>query len=479
LVNAGPCAIRSGKRVPLAKPLIACDLWDLTLPTPPPHSRLYCLPPVGLGTADVESLTGYLARLAQAHSVRTRILVLHELAPLWGRGRLCQPVNNGLSAFWKSEAPALNGTRRWACDGVQALETLTGRRDLRALTLLPWAVGLSSHGLLRRHQAWCPACYAAWQQSGQTIYEPLVWALEIVQFCPHHQRQLSDRCPRAPCRQRVPVLAPGSRPGYCPRCDGWLGSEPGTDLRPAFAPAQLAWQAWVVEQVGALLASAATATTLPRWQNLAEAINLYIERACGDQAATLARRVPVSCSAVSSWRQGRHKPELEMLLRLAHLFGTSPVRLLTEGAAAVNFAHPAVPLPALAPGKARRPRRPFNAPATRQALEAVLAREEQPPPSLRQVARRLGYVVSPLYRHCADLCAAISARYMAAEKARGQARLHRLATEVRQAVVQLHAQDKYPSAGRVATLLSAPGAIRHPVALAARREALRQLGCES
>jgi transcriptional regulator with XRE-family HTH domain len=465
----------------VVKPVIACDLWDLTPPTCPPHSRLFSLAPVGLGTAGVESLTGYIARLAQAHSVRTRILVLNELAPLWGRARLCQPVNSGLSAFWKNEAAALNGTRRWARDGVQALETLTGRGDLRYLTLLPWAVGLSCHGLLRRNRAWCPDCYAAWQQTGQTIYEPLLWALEVVKSCPQHQRWLSDRCPHAHCRQVAPILAPGSRPGYCPRCAGWLGSEPGTDRarREVLAPDQLAWQVWVVDTVGELLAGAAAFPAQPSSQNIADAINLYIERACGGQATALARRLHVSRSTVSSWRWTRHKPQLELLLRLARLLGTSPVRLLTEGAPAVDFAQTAAPAPAPAPSKARRPRRPFKVEAARRALQAVLAREEQPPPALRQVAKRLGYSLSPLYRHCPDLCAAISARYLAAEKERGQEVLQRLCAEVRQAVAQLHAQDKYPSASRVATLLRAPGAIRHPVALATRHEALRQLGWES
>jgi transcriptional regulator with XRE-family HTH domain len=458
-----------------------CDVWDLTPLTLPPHSRLYCLKPVGLGTAGVESLTGYIARLAQVHSVRTRILVLNELVPLWGRGRLCRSVNSGLSAFWKNEASALNGTRGWARDGVQALETLTGRRDLLYLTLLPWAVGLSSHGLLRRNRAWCPDCYAAWQQTGQTIYEPLLWALEVVKSCPQHQRWLSDRCPHTHCRQVAPILAPGSRPGYCPRCAGWLGSEPGTDRarREVLAPDQLAWQVWVVDTVGELLAGAAAFPAQPSSQNIADAINLYIERACEGQATAMASRLHVSCTAVSSWRRTRRRPQLELLLRLVRLLGASPVRLLTEGAPAVNFTHLASPAPAPGPGKARRPPQPFNVEAARRALEAVLAREEQPPPALRQVARRLGYGLSSLYRHCSDLCAAISARYLAAEKERGQARLHRMRAEVRQAVAQLHAQDKYPSASRVATLLSAPGAIRHPVAIATRHEALRQLGWES
>lgn len=42
-------------------------------------SRLYSLPPQGIGTAFVESLIGYIARLAEAHSVHTGTLVVREL----------------------------------------------------------------------------------------------------------------------------------------------------------------------------------------------------------------------------------------------------------------------------------------------------------------------------------------------------------------------------------------------------------------
>jgi hypothetical protein len=43
--------------------------WDVSPVPLPPRSRLYHLSPIGVGTSEVESLTGYLVRLAAAHSV--------------------------------------------------------------------------------------------------------------------------------------------------------------------------------------------------------------------------------------------------------------------------------------------------------------------------------------------------------------------------------------------------------------------------
>jgi hypothetical protein len=44
----------------------------------PIHSRLYHLEPIGIGTPFVESLTSYVVRLAEAHSVSPRIVVTPE-----------------------------------------------------------------------------------------------------------------------------------------------------------------------------------------------------------------------------------------------------------------------------------------------------------------------------------------------------------------------------------------------------------------
>ena len=54
---------------------------ELSAPRMPPRSRLYPLVPVGVGTPYTESLTSYITRLADAHCVTTKVLVLRELFP--------------------------------------------------------------------------------------------------------------------------------------------------------------------------------------------------------------------------------------------------------------------------------------------------------------------------------------------------------------------------------------------------------------
>ena len=59
--------------------------WDLTETDIPRRSRLFSVAPIGVGTAGVESLTGYVARLAEAHAVTTSTLVSALFVPRLGR----------------------------------------------------------------------------------------------------------------------------------------------------------------------------------------------------------------------------------------------------------------------------------------------------------------------------------------------------------------------------------------------------------
>ena len=52
------------------------SIWEPEVPQIiPERSRLYSLNPIGIGTPQVESLTGYIARLAEAHVLSVGDLV--------------------------------------------------------------------------------------------------------------------------------------------------------------------------------------------------------------------------------------------------------------------------------------------------------------------------------------------------------------------------------------------------------------------
>ncbi len=460
--------------------MTACELWDLTRPAIPSRSRLYHLEPLGMGTAAVESLTGYVTRLAEAHGVSVRTLVVYELLPLLGRAHLSKRIDSSLTAFWQKDARALNSMRHLARDWVQALETLTGRRDLRFLTMLTWADVFSATGLLRPQRAWCPACYEEWRRAGQVVYEPLLWTLQVVIACPRHRRRLQLECPHPDCRRSQSLLAPRSRPGYCSRCERWLGvfSETEPVGSPALSEDEWRWQIWVGDAVGALVVAAPGLPAPPHREKIMTAITGYVEQVAGGEGRTLAREVRVSESSVSSWMRGMQVPRLDSLLQVCQVVGTSPLQLLANDPVVVNSIQGNARIWKESTLRSPRRRKPFDAETVQRALETVLASDETPPPAMREVARRLGYAHSELHVHCRDLCRAISARYLAYRTARGLERRRQLCAEIREAAFQIHAQNLYPSANRVALLLSAPGFIRHPDGIAAWHDALRDLGWE-
>ncbi len=458
---------------------VVYEQWDLTRPAIPPRSRLFHLAPLGIGTPWTESLTGYVARLAEAHGVLVRQLVLHEILPLLDRPHLAATHDPALlSAFWRNETRALNGTRALARGLVRALEQLTGRRDLRFLTLLTWTELLPVQRLQRPTRAWCPACYAARRQAGRAVAEPLLWTLAPVTACPRHRHRLELACPFSDCGRRSPVLGARSRPGHCTRCGRWLGRAAGAELTASepLTDAELLGHAWIEQAVGELIAAAPDLPISPRREQLVRAIDASVASVAGGNRRAWARTLGLGLETAVGWREGRTIPSLGLLLQLCSALGTTPLRFLQGDVGGVDRPTARRLAPPGAPRRPRRTRTAARREALRQALDAVLAGAEQPPPSLREVTERLGETTTYLRGHLPQLCRAISARHRDYQLARGSRRRQQLRDEVRQATHHLHAQGRYPSGYRVAQLLSEPAAILNAVARAAWREALRELG---
>lgn len=194
----------------------------------------------------------------------------------------------------------------------------------------------------------------------------------------------------------------------------------------------------------------------------------------------VAQELRLSSGAVWGWLNNAQVPQLENLLRICYLLDISLLRLLTDESVVDDI--PKLkprPLPSFLKRSRKRSPRPFDAQAVQHTLEAVLERGEDPPPPMRTVAKRLDYSHSFLHKRFPDLCRAISARYMTHQKKRGRQREQKLCEEIAQAVERLHAQDLYPSAYRIEPLLSEPGFMRHPTALAIWHQKLQELGWES
>jgi hypothetical protein len=123
----------------------------------------------------------------------------------------------------------LNGIGERARAWVSVLERMTGVRGLDLLTLLPWSKAISCVHLIRTQRAWCPYCYGKPPGlADQQVYDRLLWTFQLVTACPVHGCTLESICPS--CTKEQYVFAPRMRPGYCARCQAWLGRAPQSSI---------------------------------------------------------------------------------------------------------------------------------------------------------------------------------------------------------------------------------------------------------
>ncbi len=445
----------------------------------PPRSRLYNLKPEGIDTPYTESLTSYLTRLAEAHCVLTGTLMNKELAPLLDpRGRSF--LRRGSLSHLYLGAGAINGSEDGATRWVGALETLTLRSDLRYLTLLTWQNVLAKTGLVRPTRAWCPACFEEQSIGGKVIYEPLLWALDVVTACPQHRCKLQQRCPHKGCHRLLPWLSSQARPGRCGYCQKWLGISVNSDLFEGeqLETSELTWQLWVWENLGELIAFAPQVRTPPLRQRIEKGMLYYVEQSAGGYMTTLARILGINMTIVWQWCRDHSVPTLSNLLRLCYALDISLRSFLLEEdeMPTANLRDLPFQQPEVQPLKRRKP---LEKNIMRSVLEAALATEQIPPPSLESVARQVGYrSPRPFYNDFPDLCYAISARHLNYRKMERVSNIAQRCEHLQQSAISLHAQGIYPSRPRLLELGVKEGDFLSPEMHSAWREVLHKLGYE-
>ena len=379
------------------------ESWSLTRPPVPPRSRLYPLEPLGIGTPLVEGLTGYIARLAETHSVSVADLVGRVLsglsnprAPLITAAAKASRV--GGHGF-RASSYAINGVTDSAEKWVRALEAATDRSDLHYLTLLPFRQVLPDQ-LFRRRRAWCSVCYDQWQAHGQIVYEPLIWAIETSARCLVHGRPLDSVCHH--CARPLSPLGVFSRPGHCERCGGWLGAPDAGTTR---VPSE---EAWLCTQVGGLLAMLPLVNPAMVRDSFRRSLTAYLDQVAGGNVLALAQHVRCPHGILQNWLDGVTVPQLRNLLRTCRFLNISVSSLFdVSGPTAVDIA-------AARASNARTGDRGVSpsrhAREIRKALRAAL--DEAVPRSLSDVARSLGYTgTDRLYQASRKLCHKIAARY--------------------------------------------------------------------
>lgn len=450
------------------------EAWENNTPLMPPVTRLYHLPPIGVGTPMVESLTGYIVRLAEEHCVSAGVLYWKEIRTLAAKGNIFTfRVTN--DAGYSTHT--INGLGSPAADFVRALEILTGRRDLSCLTLLAWHLVLPGHSLLRRCRAWCESCMYAWREANQPIYEPLLWTLQAVTVCPYHHRILRQTCPH--CERPIGPLDSRSRPDHCSRCGQALAPkriDPASDSR-MMPREESVWALWAASTLGELLATAPQIGCPPGRERLARTVHLCVERFCSGNGSNLAQLMGVGSGAVSRWQRAKTTPGLPLLLSLAYCLGISLLDLLLE---CPTFPTPqgfvrVVPAQVNARSQLRRKRYGWRINHAEVSSILQTALREAPPPSVERVMRRLRHGRATIYRHFPDLCRQIARHYAEYRARRAIARKIQAGDEVRRVAGELQAKGISLTRRNLRPLLTSTDYLNLQEGRAALREVRRQM----
>jgi transcriptional regulator with XRE-family HTH domain len=313
------------------------EAWDLSKVAMPVRSTLYALKPIGVGTALVESLTSYIARLADAHSIFCGRLIEKMIAPLVP-GYSPRSRQHELFRGDGSKSNLVNATGKRALYAVQALETVTLRTDLRHLTLLFLAEEFSGRGLIRHMKAWCPVCYEEWRSDGQVVYDPLFWVFQEISICMRHKQRLLTHCPHQDCQRSFQPLAWRSLPGYCSFCQRWLGmSLEDADRSHELIPEdEIIWQQWVSDALGVTLIMAPAVSLVPEKGQVSKVLTHVARQIPGRNINALACTLGLRVQQVRQWAQGEKVPQMNRLLRLCDALGIPLHEMLFSDSASIH-----------------------------------------------------------------------------------------------------------------------------------------------
>jgi hypothetical protein len=359
-----------------------------------------------------------------------------------------------LIANFRKQIKNINGVGKIARECVELFERLTYHQNLTRLTFLSWSEVLTSLKLHRNMQAWCSACYEEMRCTGRTVYQPLIWTVELLQICPSHRVQLIDRCPQCNCQ--FLGLTRRLRLGFCPKCECWLGREVDASSQECLlVNPQLEWQEFVCENICELISFKHDESHPPAKNCIASWLQIAADRVTGGKMARLSALLGKPNLTVHEWRHGRVKPILFELLRICYCLNIRLVDLLTEINPSENRLFNFRQLPyELEPIKKPRTIRSFDPSSVKRQLEKYLT--ITPPISMTRTAAEMGYDRGRLYKYFPELYRKISSRYKEFLQAKYKKQRIQREEEVRAACIELYRRDVYLTARTVADLLGKP-----------------------
>lgn len=411
-------------------------------PTPviPSRSVLFALTPLGTGTSDQESLVSLIIRTSRAHLLNPRHLVTKvfiEIAP--GTGKLA-------TAFFRKDGRTVNGLSLYAELFVSAMSKLTGRQDLRNLTLHAWTdvFPQNGQGLLARHPKWCPVCLTDQRNSVEGTRFPLKWFLDAYSVCSTHRMPMEDRCPA--CGRQQPFFPRYPDQGICHHCRHLLSS---TSSRSRGEHSQ--FELWAAEAIGDMIQRQSELGYAPTFGRFQEFVTRQVEAMTGGNRAAFCRLLGFDNHGLRGWLDRNERPSFTQFLALCYALNVMPADIFRDNRSMEVTAQLRNPI------ETRKKRRVCARPSPekRKELEAILQAilESGDRRSVSSIATELGVRPSCLRYWFPEICTTLSERHRQSAKTCAVLRQEMQCARIVEIVKQIESEGVYPSRRRVTRAL--------------------------
>lgn len=271
----------------------------------PDAPLLMRLVPIGVGTPMVESLSGFVRRLAALHRVTS--MQVERLVNETG-----EPIFKDVSTQpFRLDLPTAG-----AYQFARRLAEMVREPAVRQLGS-PWHEHWAPAQSFKLTRSWCPDCL----DEMATPYAPLVWSLKAFTVCPKHQVSLVDSCPC--CGEVQSEHRVGSSDlTVCSHCGGSLKREPTVDRRAKpTAPVRCDQSTLAAELIGDLQTRGDDVQAAPDISRLVQtAIGLKHIRS----ASELAGLAKISKGTLHRHCTSASNPTVDVLLRLCVAARISP-----------------------------------------------------------------------------------------------------------------------------------------------------------
>ncbi|MBG9941020.1 TniQ family protein [Brevibacillus formosus] len=422
------------------------ETWDADIPKMPERSKVIPLQPMSIGSLDVESLTSYILRMAEAHSVTSGVFTKELLLPFLIDGEITNSALTNTHYRIYSKSFSINGIKMMAINLSSALNELTLEKNKEQLTFIRLAELMHISDIQTRRQ-WCPQCLEELKMN-KTVYEKLIWSVKIVNTCLVHRRRLESNCPH--CGEQVWFINIKSRVGYCDKCNKWLGFRLEQTIND-INEEEFNWQLWVHQSLEYLLSCNNLSISK---KEICERLKEFFSVTLKNNNITkkdFAEYMGFSRHAVFEWIRGRGTFSIYSLILICFCSNISLKRFLEENLSTIT-----INKINWGPKKKALGNERIKLPIEERGsiLKRIIDENAYPPPRLGDVAKMLGFLSNESLRAYFPIeCKLISKRYKEYKSQVKKENQISIETKLEKYIIECAETGVYPSIHLVAKKL--------------------------